>query len=109
MRLISFAILAGVVLLAGGCGPGKPMTVSEFKGFCYQSSGNREASCDSISICDEYLTVLEIRQPSVDACIRKCGAVYGPQFTRHVIDGCSTASQNAEEWCERYCRTAYPK
>lgn len=109
MRPISSATLVTALLLAGGCGSGKPMTVSEFKGFCYQSSVNRDASCDAISLCDEYLTVLEIRQPSVDDCIRKCAAVYGPQFKRHVVDGCSSMAQNAEEWCERYCRTAYPK
>ena len=106
---ILLAALAAVLFLAGGCGPVKPMTVSEFKGFCYQYPGNPESSCDTISVCNDYLTVIDTPQPSLARCIAGCGAVYRPQAMNYVLKGCSAAAANAESWCERYCRTVYDK
>ena len=109
MPWMLFASFAAALLLSGGCGPVRPMTESEFKGFCYQYPGNPESGCDSISICNDYLTVIGVTQPSKATCLEKCAEVYRPQAMAHVLRGCSTAAANAESWCERYCRTAYSK
>jgi hypothetical protein len=109
MRQILFASVAVALLFTGGCGPARPLTESEFKGFCYQYTGLRQPDCDTIAVCDEYLTVTGLPQPSREKCLEECQAVYKPQFMRYVNTGCTGSAQYAEEWCEKYCVTNYPK
>ncbi len=107
MRKMLLVFSLAALMSSGGCGPAKPMSESEFRGFCYQSSGNPESSCDTLSLCNEYLPVIEIRETSLAQCLEQCGAVFKPQAVRFVLKGCSTAAANAKAWCERYCRTNY--
>lgn len=108
MKHALMALFVAAVLGAGGCGPVKPMGESEFKGFCYQYTGSRQQSCDTIPICDEYTVVMNTQQPSLQKCLDECSAIYGPQARRYTLD-CAGAAQNARDWCQRYCRTTYPQ
>jgi hypothetical protein len=104
------AVLAVVLFATSGCGPVKPMTGSEFKGFCYQYTDGRQTGCsDIIAVCDEYTPVLGQRQSSLDACLRECQDIHAPQASRYFGTDCEGGSEFAFDWCQRYCRRAYPK
>jgi len=107
MKIIPALMVAAFALTLAACGPVKPMTSSEFRGFCYQNSDNRFQSCDTISVCDDYSTVVDMRQPSLDACLKGCADIREQQRRRIGLGECSTASGNAGDWCERFCRTNY--
>jgi len=109
MRLILVAHLAVALLFLCGCGPARPLTESEFKGFCYQYDGLRQADCDTISVCGEYLSVTGQPQASRAKCVEGCQRVYQPQFMRFINGGCAGAAQYARDWCEKFCVTNYPK
>lgn len=109
MRLLLFASLTAALLFSGGCGPAKPMTESEFKGFCYQSGEGRFGSCDTISVCDPYTVVMSLAQPSLGKCLDECEAIHGPQVWTYILTDCAATNDAARDWCQRYCRTNYPK
>lgn len=109
MRHILLAVLAAALLASAGCGPTKPMTQKEFKGFCYQFGEGRAASCDAIAVCDPYLTVLNATHASLQQCLDDCAAVYAPQAWQYAHTNCAGPAQTARDWCQRYCRTAYQK
>ncbi|MFP5221004.1 MAG: hypothetical protein ACLGSA_01805 [Acidobacteriota bacterium] len=109
MKQVLVAVLALTALASWGCGPVKPMTESEFKGFCYQYTGSPQQSCNTIPICDEYTVVMNTRQASLQKCLDECSAVYSPQRRQHLVDDCAGAAQTARDWCQRYCRTNYPQ
>lgn len=109
MRAMMLAVLAGAVFLAGGCGPVRPMTESEFKGFCYQYGEGRNGSCDTISVCDPYTVVMNTKQESLEKCKAECEAIHGPQTWQYIGSDCAGAADAARDWCQRYCRTAYPQ
>lgn len=102
--------LIGSILIAAlaGCAAQQPMTVSEFKGFCYQAPNGREKFCDNIRICDEYLTVLEAEQPSQAQCLAGCQEVLKTFVQSNPLDGCDRVSYEGQLWCQRYCRENYP-
>jgi hypothetical protein len=109
MRQVLFASLLITLLFTGGCGPAKPITESEFKGFCYQYGGSENSGCgDIISICDEFTTVMSIKQTSRDACQEACKDIKQPLYMRYVVTDCAGAPNYANDWCIRYCRTNYP-
>jgi hypothetical protein len=109
MRAAILAVLAGTVLLAAGCGPAKPLTESEFKGFCYQYGEGKNGSCDTISVCNPYTVVLNTKQESLAACLAECRSIHGTQFWQYIGSDCAGPSDAANDWCQRYCRSAYPK
>jgi hypothetical protein len=109
MRLIFIAPFAAAFLFLCGCGPARPLTESEFKGFCYQYEGLRQADCDTISVCSEYLSVTGQTQESRAKCLEGCQRVYQPQYMRYITDGCAGPAQAARAWCERFCMTNYPQ
>ena len=109
MSHILLAILAAFLILSSGCGPVKPLTESEFKGFCYQVGEGRNASCDTISVCDPYTVVMNNPQPSQKKCIEECNAVYAAQAMAYALTNCQGPAQNARDWCLRYCLTNYPQ
>jgi len=106
----TLALLALMAVLSSGCVQvNRPMAAEEFKGFCYQWSGSRQASCDTISVCDAYDPVVNARQPSLDKCLEECQNIYGPQRQQYMMRDCEGAAQNARDWCQRFCRDNYPK
>ena len=112
MKIIPAALAAAclpLALAAGSCGPVKPMTESEFTGFCYQYSGSPPQGCVAIDTCDEYTTVMATQHASLQACLDDCSGVYAGQMKRRGLSGCLGAPENARDWCQRYCRTVYPK
>ena len=110
MRTVLFASLAAALLFAGGCGPAKPMTEKEFKGFCYQyGEGEYGGDCDTISVCDPYTLVMNTQQASLNKCLEECEAIHAPQVWRYAHTSCLGPVDAARDWCVKYCRTAYPK
>ena len=105
---IGLIILAGVV---SGCGPVKPITESEFRGFCYQyGDGNDSAGCsDIIAVCDAFRNVINTQQDSRDACFRVCQDIARPLAQRYTFTGCAGGVAHAQGWCLRYCTSAYPR
>jgi len=108
MRKVMLAGFAAAVLLAGGCGPVKPMTESEFKGFCYQYGEGKFGSCDTIGVCDPYTVVMETEHASMQKCMQECEAIHGPQVWKYIGTDCAGPADAARDWCQRYCRTNYP-
>lgn len=108
MRYAMLAVIA-VMLLASGCLKPRPLTESEFKGFCYQYQPTPEFDCDTISVCNDYGPVLEKEHASCEECIKGCRAVYLRQMQGRTINDCPGAFNYGEDWCERFCRTNYPK
>jgi len=101
--------LACAVLAAGlgGCAPSRPLSDSEFRGFCYTSIGRR-ADCDTISICNEYDNdVLSTKHASRQACAEACTTVYNRLYGPHLFDGCSPTVLMGYNWCMKYCNTNY--
>lgn len=110
MHKILLASLVGVLLFSAGCGPTKPMTEKDFKGFCYQyGDGDNGGDCDTISVCNPYTSVISKQQASLDACQRECEAIHGQQTWRFANTSCRGPSDAARDWCVKYCRSAYPK
>lgn len=109
MKVITCLLLGAAVLALAACGPVKPMTSSEFRGFCYQTGDNRFQGCDTISVCDEYAPAVDRQHQSLSACLGECSSIREQQRRRIGLGECATASGNAGDWCERYCRTNYPQ
>ena len=85
------------------------MTEKEFKGFCYQYGEGLNGSCDTISVCNPYTTVINTAHPSQQQCLDECAAIYKPQSWLYAHTDCLGPAEYARDWCQRYCRTAYPK
>jgi hypothetical protein len=109
MRQVLLGIVTTFLVFLGGCGPVKPMTEADFKGFCYQYGQGKSGDCDTIEVCDPYSVVMNTPQPSLQKCLDECAAIHGPQVWKYVDTGCSGPADAARDWCQRYCRTVYPK
>ena len=101
-------MVAVLITLAAGCAPQHPMSVSEFKGFCYQAPNGRDKFCDNIGICDEYMAVIEAEQPSQGVCTTACQEVLDAYVRNNPPDGCDRVSYDGLMWCQRFCRENYP-
>ena len=110
MRLFLLAGLAlALAALGAACTP-KPVTDSEFRGFCYTSGGGRHASCDSISLCNIIdSSVLAVKHPSRDACSKACDAVADNLTAENQFNGCMPVVATGASWCQRYCLSNYPQ
>jgi len=101
-KLLTCFVVAAALLT--GCGPTRPLTESEFKGNCYNSSGIYQYNCDVISLCNEYLTVMNTPGQSFQQCWNECQRIYTAQTSRHLLNECYGAAGNAKGWCQRYCK-----
>lgn len=105
---LALALLTITIGLAA-CSISRPLTDSEFRGFCYTSIGRR-ASCDTISICNDFDTsVLSVKHASREACVKACQDVYNRLYVPNEFDGCVPTVMMANNWCAKYCNTNYPK
>ncbi len=87
----------------------RPLTDSEFRGFCYTAIGHR-TSCDTISICNDFDTnVLSAKHASRQACRQGCDQVYNRLYGPSMLDGCDPTVLMAYNWCQKYCNTNYPE
>jgi len=110
MKIFPAAALTIFVTAFAACVPTKPMTVSEFKGYCYQGGASmRMDSCDTIGVCNEYLVVVNDRQKSLDTCLQGCADVLRQQKGFYGVGECPREMANGSDWCERYCRRAFAK
>jgi len=108
MQKFVLLFLCAVTLGLGGCAS-KPLTESEFKGFCYTTIGRRN-SCDTIPLCDEFATsVLSSEYASRQACSSACLDVYNRLYGPNQFDGCAPTLFAAFDWCKKYCNTNYPE
>lgn len=108
MKALLLLLLSVLVAGLWGCA-NRPLTDSEFRGFCYTSIG-RKASCDTITICNEYDTdVLSVKHASREDCAKGCSVVYDRQYVPNEFDGCSPTVLMAYNWCRKYCNTNYPQ
>lgn len=107
MRSTLLVCFATLLLGLAGCGPTRPMTESEFRGFCYQTDEPRFADCDTISVCGGYSTALGMQDPSLGKCLAECDSVHSAQYMTYVATGCAIANESAWDWCQKYCRTNY--
>jgi hypothetical protein len=107
MKLVSrIALCATAALLLVGCAQ-RPLSDTEFRGFCYTTIGHRN-SCDTLGICDDYDTnVLSEKHASKQACNEKCAAVYNNLYVPNLLDGCTSTVLMAYNWCQKYCNTNY--
>lgn len=108
MRMAAFAILLAALSVSVGCMANKPLSITEFNGFCYQISTNRHADCDNISVCDAYSTGLDAEHATREACLDMCRTVYRVQSGLHAVDGCGPVVDSGFDWCNRYCTTNLP-
>ena len=105
MKSLFLAILCAAACL-GGCAQ-KPLTDSEFRGFCYTTIG-RLTSCDTLTICNEFDTnVLSVHHASRKACNEACAVTYNRLYGPYQFDGCDGTVLMASNWCNKYCNTNY--
>lgn len=106
--LLGLILTVLAVGLLGGCAS-KPLTDSEFRGFCYTSIG-RKASCDTITLCNEFDSdVLSVKHASRADCAKGCTTVYNRLYVPNEFDGCGPTVLMAYNWCRKYCNTNYPQ
>lgn len=107
MRMFALGVLLSLVAALAGCGVSRPLTDSEFRGFCYTAIGHR-TSCDTITICNEYDTdVLSVKHASQEACSQGCQTVYNRIYGPNQFNGCGPTVLMAYNWCKKYCTTNY--
>jgi len=102
--------LAGLALLAmvSGCAQ-RPLTDTEFRGFCYTNIGKR-TSCDTLGICDDFDgNVLQVKHASRADCTKACAAVYNRLYGPNLFEGCAPTVLYSYDWCMKYCNTNYPQ
>jgi hypothetical protein len=108
MKLFLLVVLCAMTAMLDACVQ-RPLTDTEFRGFCYTSIGRRN-SCDTITICDDFdNNVLSEKHLSRKDCREKCTAVYNRLYTPNLFEGCSPTVLMAYNWCEKYCNTNYPE
>ena len=108
-RFAAILLLGTLVAVLGACTP-RPLTDSEFRGFCYTALPGRNADCDTIPLCDTYDTeVLSTHHASRAACAQACSNTYDQLYRQHTIDGCKPTEIMAYNWCMKYCNTNYPQ
>ena len=105
-------LLLGAFCLAlcglAACTP-KPLTDSEFRGFCYTSGGGRNTSCDNIELCNVYDSdVMSVQFASRQACNKACNDVYNALSGPNQFNGCMPIVVTGFNWCAKYCNTNYP-
>lgn len=105
-------LLLSLLCLIGACLAGcavKPLTDSEFRGFCYTCTESRFASCDTIDMCNEFdANAVGIKHASRQECEADCQATYDRQFRTNLFNGCLGTLRSALNWCLKYCGTNYP-
>ena len=99
--------IAVAALLLCGCAARGPMTDSEFLGFC-GSANSRRGGCDSIALCDAYLHVVGAPQAGLQPCLEGCEEVRRKLAQANRNGACAGSLRNANDWCNRYCRTLFP-
>lgn len=106
MQKLLLVLLCAMATGLGGCAS-RPLSDSEFRGFCYTAIGHR-TSCDTITICNEFDSdVLSAKFPSRHACSEGCSTVYNRLYGPYLFDGCSPTVLMAYNWCMKYCNTNY--
>ncbi|OLN30887.1 hypothetical protein DVDV_0331 [Desulfovibrio sp. DV] len=110
MRLCLFAVSCLLFAwLSAGCTP-KPVTDSEFRGFCYTSEGGRNNSCDTITMCNVYDSqVISTKFASRKACNDACNDVYNELAGPNQFNGCMPTIGVGLTWCSKYCNSNYPE
>ena len=101
MRLLLLAGTCLMVVCLAACTP-KPVTDSEFRGFCYTSGGGRSASCDNIELCNVYDSdVLAVQFASRQACAKACNDVYNALSGPNQFNGCMPVVVTGLNWCAK--------
>lgn len=103
------ALLCLVLAAAlSGCAQ-RPLTDSEFRGFCYTNIG-KYTSCDTIGICDDFdNNALQVKHASRADCAKACAAVYNRLYAPNILEGCDPTLLYSLDWCLKYCNTNYPQ
>ncbi len=103
-------ILCCCVLLLGVVGltacAGRPMTDSDFRGFCYGAYGRR-TSCDTIPICTEFETALSQEFAGRNACVAACSSLYDRLYAKSIYERCLTSLGQINRLCIQYCNSHY--
>lgn len=106
-RLLGVLLVSAMAATLGACAT-RPLTDSEFRGFCYTAMPGRDADCDTIPLCDRYDTnVMSVRHASRRACSAACSATYDKLYAESTTNGCSSTQLLAFNWCIKYCNTNY--
>lgn len=106
IRILTIVML-GVGLCFSACAR-HPLTDSEFRGFCYTTI-DRVRSCDTIDICNTFDSdAISKKEPSRQACINDCDAVYNRLYDSNLYVGCTPMLRSANDWCYKYCMDNYP-
>ncbi|GFK94141.1 hypothetical protein NNJEOMEG_01980 [Fundidesulfovibrio magnetotacticus] len=103
MRHVLTALL--LFSLAGCAGADRPLTLSEFYGFCWpmqQGSG-----CWDDNLCEDYRGFLQQEQTSKAECIKGCNEIETMEWRQNALRGCDGSIRNATDWCEKYCRRLF--
>lgn len=104
--LLATGCLVAVCLIAA-CTP-KPVTDSEFRGFCYTSEGGRSTSCDTINICNTYDSqAISVKHTSRKACVDACAATSNALTGPNQFNGCMPTIGVGLTWCTKYCNSNY--
>lgn len=108
MRTLSLCALLTVLAATAGCLATTPLTISEFRGNCYQTSTGRFSDCDSIQVCEAYATMLEAEVANQESCMAGCQKSYASLTRQYAYGGCGPVVDAGNDWCVRFCRTNYP-
>ncbi|MFP5238569.1 MAG: hypothetical protein ACLGQW_01945 [Acidobacteriota bacterium] len=108
MRTLTLCALLAVLAGAAGCLATQPLTISEFRGNCYQTSTGRFSDCDSIVVCEVYASMLETEVANAETCMAECTKTHASLFRQYAYRGCGPVVDAGNDWCVRYCRTNYP-
>lgn len=97
------ALLLGLLLALSGCaGADRPLTTSEFYGFCWPRQMG--SGCWDDNLCQDYRDYLEQEHESKAECIAGCNKMQTAKWRADAMHGCDGSIRNATDWCEKYCR-----
>jgi hypothetical protein len=108
MRKTLAPIAALAALALAGCLSPSPIDESQFRGFCYQTDTGKEL-CDNVSICNQYLPIMNEPQQDQAQCLKACQDVDESFYMSNTMNACQNVVDSGRDWCQRYCRQTYPQ
>jgi hypothetical protein len=102
------AICLLMILLCSACTPGRssqPMTLEHYANFCQVFP--TPDSCDSRTICGDFLNVLSSRASSLEDCLARCRRTKTHLQPSNIVNNCAGTLTKASDMCLQFCRGNY--
>jgi len=104
---LAAALVFAAALITGGCAA-KPMTMSNFYGFCIMEPLYDNDNCESQTVCGDFRQTLEGGFATLEDCLNGCREVVRRQNMLQALRGCEATIIRGSNYCGQYCRRAYP-